>query len=182
MTAGVEKAPVPQLDELVKFEDVSVDGSALKINQIIEGPFVRFNHIVKDVEEGDLVRISLRYQAIKHLRDVEIWRSLFPSDGMSLIVYLPPGTVSLGVNAFHRTSLVCRVADEANGYYEWVLDQAVLPHQAVMFWWDVDLAGATISHAQVTTAALLTDNRAAATTTSPATPALGSSAASTPQV
>ena len=105
--------------------------------QKYEGDFLRINVPIGDVNPGDAVRVLFTYRAIKHTRDYEVLRSLLPSSSITLTVHLPPRTPTVGANALHRASLGEQIKDVDNGYYEWVLDQAILPHQAIIFWWDM---------------------------------------------
>jgi hypothetical protein len=133
---GIEKSPIPELTNQVRYEELKINDTPQPFQPKEDGNFIRLPIEVPDIGSGEIARISMRYQSIKHVRDYEIWRSLIPSNGMTLRVTLPPGTPCCEANALHRASLAQRVSDTINGYYEWVLDQAILPHQGIIFWWE----------------------------------------------
>jgi hypothetical protein len=133
---GIETSPIQELDAQSFFEELMINDVQQNLESEKSGNFIRLLINTADINPGDAARVLMRYQAIKHVRDYEIWRSLIPSDGMTLRVNMPPGVPLCAANALHRAALTPLVRDTANGYYEWLLDQAVLPHQGIIFWWE----------------------------------------------
>lgn len=138
INAGVEKSPVEGLDGFVKIVSLHVNNTNQpQFSQTHVGNFLRMQYQAGDLDPGDALTVLITYQAIKHVRDFELWRSLVPSDNMTLRVQFPVGNPNCGINALHRANMNPGAIDEANGYYEWFLDQAILPHQGIIFWWDL---------------------------------------------
>jgi hypothetical protein len=139
----LEKSPVLEYENFVKIEDVSVNGVSLTDVERNTGDdiapdttyFKNFEHVIKNLDAGSEASVFLRYTSVKNLNDMEMWRSLLPSDGMTMSVQLPQGTGAFGIHAWHRADLIRNIHDDHNAYYEYTLDQAVLPHQGIVFWW-----------------------------------------------
>ena len=93
-----------------------------------------FEHVVKDVPPGGQVRVQANWEFLKDANDVELWRSIYPSDGMTLGVNFPNEVKAKGAHAAHRVILTTKEVEGMN-YYEWSIDKPVLPHQGIVFWW-----------------------------------------------
>ncbi len=93
-----------------------------------------FEYVVKDVAPGTRVRVQAYWTFLKDADDVELWRSIYPSDGMLLGVNFPREVLAKGAHAMHRVILSMKEF-EGRSYYEWSIDQPVLPHQGIAFWW-----------------------------------------------
>jgi len=138
---GIEKPPIEELKNYVSIDQVRIRDQELTPEMIrggdmdLQDAFKNFEHTVRNIEPNQEVTVLTKCTVIKMLTDVEIWRSLLPSDGMHLTVQFPPGTGAFGASSLHRAEVSKLVSDDAAGYHEWKLDQAVLPHQGIVFWW-----------------------------------------------
>jgi len=139
----LEKPPFDELKDFVFIESVTIDGKELAKTDVAKGDedapdsdnFKKFEHTIKGIPPGAEVEVVNKFRGIKLLNDVEIWRSLLPSDGMTLIVNFPKEASKSGAHALHREELRLRTFNQASGMYEWAIDNAVLPHQGIVFWW-----------------------------------------------
>lgn len=76
--------------------------------------------------------ISSSCQTIKYVRDVEIWSTLYPSDGITLNVSLD---VRLNVFAKCVNSGTLKQEVDQKHFKRWKLDNGMFPGQSLTFWW-----------------------------------------------
>jgi hypothetical protein len=84
---------------------------------------------------GECISVNLMWSTFKNMEDVELLQSLLPSDGMTLRARFPRNTAVCGAAAIHRSPLVVTDGMTDEGFREWRIEAAVLPHQGIIFWW-----------------------------------------------
>jgi hypothetical protein len=142
----LEKSPIEGLEGSVSIQEIAIRGNPITENNLRKADedapdgfsFRKFEHVISGINPGEEVEVACKFQIVMRTTGTEVWRSLLPSDGMTLVVYLPPGAKNFDAFALHRAELTRRLSDEESGYHEWVLDQAVLPHQGIAFRWIMD--------------------------------------------
>ena len=136
----LELPPFDALKEYVQFHSVGINGELLTGDDLKKGigtpsaDFTQFERTIPSVLPGQRMKVKATWQAIKAIDDVELWRSVLPSDGMTLCVRFPKEAKVKGANALHRSDLAERTGGYGQ-YREWAIDEAVLPHQGIVFWW-----------------------------------------------
>jgi hypothetical protein len=130
------------LDEHVNVERILIDGIRVNESEMVTtmtGKEKVVEHKIT-IPTGGKRKIVIRHHKVKQTEDTEIWRSLLPSDGMKLVVYLPRGSKGFGAHAAHRVKLTDEGQfEEAAGVrHEWVLHAPMLPYQGIAFWWIFD--------------------------------------------
>lgn len=98
------------------------------------------------VPAGGSKEISSSCQTIKYARDVEIWSTLYPSDGITLNVSLD---VRLNVFAKCVNSGTLKQEVDQKHFKRWKLDNGMFPGQSLTFWWSpVDIPPAEAQQAE----------------------------------
>lgn len=139
----LEKPPFDYLEGYASIDSVKVRGVELTRQEIDSGDdavedtrnFKKFEHVIPAIDPGAEVEVVSKYKEIKMLNDVEIWRSLLPSDGMTLTVSLPKEATDWGAHALHREEARLRSSSLESRVHEWSVESGVLPHQGIVFWW-----------------------------------------------
>lgn len=139
----LEKPPFEYLENYTFIDSVKVGGIELTRQEIDSGDdavedtrnFKKFEHIIAAIAPGADVEVVSKYREVKMLNDVEIWRSLLPSDGMTLTVSLPKEATNWGAHALHREEARLRSSSLESRVHEWSVESGVLPHQGIVFWW-----------------------------------------------
>lgn len=138
----IDKPAVPDLDGRVRVQSVFVDGKKINENELMNGDqaepdtvtFKRFKHNIL-IESGDDADITISYTMVKELNDTEVWKSIYPGDGMTLCVRFPNEVKVLDAHSLHRLP-VKKIAEVIEaGSYTWTIDKPILPHQGIVFWW-----------------------------------------------
>lgn len=114
----------------IKVDGVEVKGKA---EERISGAqkIVTYNI---EIAAGAEVSISTGATQIKRATDSEIWASRIPSNGMRLTLVTPRGDIETFAHANHRSDIKC-LSEDSGSSKVWKLDQFILPHQSLVFWW-----------------------------------------------
>jgi len=93
----------------------------------------------RNVKSGELLQVVVEYELGKKRSDNEVWRSLYPGVKMELNV-----NVNVSGLEFDAHALSDNAANKISGrgdigLHRWVLDGAILPHQAIGFGWRPDM-------------------------------------------
>lgn len=139
----LEKPPFDELKKYTSIDSVKIRGIELSSKEIEDGDaiapdtedFKKFEHTIENIAPGAEVEVVSKYKEIKMLNDVEIWRSLLPSDGMTLTLSLPKEATKWSAHALHREEARLRSSSKESGVHEWAVESGVLPHQGIVFWW-----------------------------------------------
>jgi hypothetical protein len=137
----LEKPFLKDVSDKVKLRAIVIDGKHLSDQELQEArdaapdceKFIRFSHNV-DVDGESTRRIEIKYTMVKLHQDYEVWRSVFPCDGLRLTVTVPQG-VEILAHQIHPTPLRESVGKHGDTLREWVLERPVLPYQGVLIWW-----------------------------------------------
>lgn len=125
----------PVLRDYVRIHKIKINGVDAEIPKTSDSEgFRHFERIIKNIPPGGRVKITAAWQALKDPDDTEVWRSFYPSDGMTLGVHFPEQVRMRGAHALHRQEITSKEI-EGSSYAEWSIDNAVLPHQGIVFWW-----------------------------------------------
>jgi hypothetical protein len=138
----LEKAYPEFLNKFVRIKGVKINGVDMLRVEIDKcdtdcpdtEDFRCFEKIVRNIQPGDRVKVNAVWQVLKDPDDSEVWRSIYPSDGMTLGVNFPKAVRLKGAHALHR-QIISSKGIEGASYYEWSIEKAVLPHQGIVFWW-----------------------------------------------
>jgi hypothetical protein len=133
----LEKPPFHTLVRFVRLREMMIDETRIDGDDVESSEtddFRSFVRTIRDIPPGGRVRVSASWTYIKSVDDSEVWRSRWPSDGMTLCVQFPPEAKVTGAHALHRQELTKR-GPGAGHYYEWTITDAVLPHQGMVFYW-----------------------------------------------
>ncbi|WP_183026311.1 hypothetical protein [Variovorax sp. UMC13] len=79
------------------------------------------------------IEVATEAYFLKNLFDTEVWCSMLPTEKLKLAVIVPGGGLKLDATANNSSKLKYRKRDES--LHEWSLDNGMLPHQSVAFWW-----------------------------------------------
>ncbi|MEQ8815573.1 hypothetical protein [Thalassobaculum sp.] len=139
----VEKAPFIELEPLTVIKRIQIGETELGKGSIRFADaserdtdmYKKLHHTVSSIEPGSEINIVTEINSFKFMTDTEVWRSLYPGLNMDLEVQFPPEILKVGASALHRTGARSVLTDSASGRYNWQIDQPVLPHQGMLFWW-----------------------------------------------
>lgn len=136
----VEKPPYDRLKDYAQISNVVVAGKKFTPEEIAQQTQstkdeLIFTHTVKDIRPGDSIDVFTNSRMLKDDDDVEIWRSIYPSDGMTLVVRFPAEVNHSGALPLHDKPLHLHANDGPNGRKVWKMKHGVLPHQGIVFWW-----------------------------------------------
>lgn len=137
----VEKPPFEKLKRFTKIRSISINVGEPADEEINfdnlagdTGSLMQFEKNIAGIEPGAKIFVKGSWRMIKSLDDSEVWRSILPSDGMTLCVNLPKEAKVFGAHSLHRLP-INTVRDGSDDYCEWRIPQAVLPYQGIIFWW-----------------------------------------------
>jgi hypothetical protein len=151
----LEKPPFIRIDDYfkagsknfsLKIDGKDVPAEALKMADDLapdDPNFKRFRYIISNVKPGNRHRVDVAIESFKQMADTEVFRTLAPTDGLTLVVKLPTGFVCQA-DALHRVDLEPISKLSTDGLFQWKLDAALIPNQGIMFWW-VDPSSASIA-------------------------------------
>jgi len=118
---------------------IEIDGDVLKEDQLIKADaswsdtpeFVRFQYDV-ELPAGGQRRTKFSYTRQKLIRDTEVWRSVYPSNGVYFTIKFPDD-MEVFVDAMHSDDLEYR--HRSAGIIICRITRPLLPHNGFMFWW-----------------------------------------------
>ncbi|MBK4721905.1 hypothetical protein JJL56_23915 [Azospirillum sp. YIM DDC1] len=139
----LEKPPFDDLKKYTSITSVKINDVELTNDEITDGDanaedtdnFKKFEYTITSIRPGQEVEVVSKFKEIKMMSDVEIWRSLLPSDGMTLTLSLPKEATHWGAHALHREEARLRSSSLESRVHEWSVESGVLPHQGIVFWW-----------------------------------------------
>ena len=137
----VDKPPYARLHEHTRIVSVKIDDQELTSIEMDAADkrlkdtddFKRFEHEISDVEPGQQVTVATQAVTFKNLDDVEIFRSLKPSDGLVVGAHFPKEVRHFSADALHRLGVVTN--SKTDDYAEWMIKSPTLPQQGIVFWW-----------------------------------------------
>jgi hypothetical protein len=138
---NLEKPPFKALERFVKVEEIRINGKKLTPAELAEGlgadggssGATQFKKTIDVIPPKHSVRILGRCKTIKLQDDVELWRSLVMSEGMTLMVRFPKEAKAKGAAAIHRIRI--QEKTETEDACVWSIEGPVLPQQGFVFWW-----------------------------------------------
>lgn len=118
--------------ELTEPERKKADASA---EDSVDFKYFKYN---RELEPGQSLLVETVMTTVKFPNDNEIWRSIYPSDRMSLTVRVPETVRTCRAHSLHRSDVVDEAGADGRSVFRWRLDEGILPHQGIVFWWVSD--------------------------------------------
>ncbi|OJU11361.1 MAG: hypothetical protein BGN85_12570 [Alphaproteobacteria bacterium 64-11] len=145
--------PNPMIDEMKSFcrlNRVSIKKDGQEISQSLEAAEAKFREDMKDdsvsqvpmhiqnitLDPDEEIEMLLDYTMAKEVEDTEIFTTRFPADSIVLTIH-DHGGVRRVVRArsIHQTNLDNDTSADAQGSYNFKLQQYLLPQQGFVIWW-----------------------------------------------
>ena len=136
--------PEPDIQALAKVENVSFEDSPLPLDEVEKGLTSNAGHVkryewLRSLNPGTRSRVSTSYTLIKEVSDNELWTSLLSSTSLEVTVDVRVADCLWDLGSRHAGIIKALGPSQQGPYTERKItfrcEQAVLPHQGVIFWW-----------------------------------------------